>query len=350
MQSAIHSEAVDRSPARDAPRWARAVVAVALLLAHRDARAERLRVLLLVGDEQQRELAARIEGQTADLDADVATADGSLPALDHRLAAERAARAGADVVVWFVAAEDGGWIAHVARGDRVVVRRIDVAPGALSRSASIEAVALAVRTAVTGFASSADEDAARELAEPEPAPTARPWGELGATGLLDGTRAGGRYGAEVRAGIARGRFGLGAMLGYEPAAAIDGAPASFHVERQHVGAVLSAELAASPAPAPRWSLAAELGAGAARFRRSTTATGAGLVATPAAVTWSPLLAPGVRLARRVASSAWLALQAGADVVLRRPEFGVQQSTGFQRLASVWALQPRATLSLLLDWR
>jgi hypothetical protein len=349
MQSAIHSEAVDRSPARDAQRWARAVVAVALLLAHRDARAERLRVLLLVGDEQQRELAARIEGQTADLDADVASAEAGPAGLDREVATLRAARAGADVVVWFVAAEGGGWIAHVARGGRVVVRRIDVAPGALSRSASIEAVALAVRTAVTGFASSSDDDAARELAEPAPAP-ARPWGELGATGLLDGTRAGGRYGAAVRAGIARGRFGLGAMLGYEPAAAIDGAPATFHVERQHVGAVVSAELAASPAPAPRWSLAGELGAGAARFRRSTTATGAGLVPTPAAVTWSPLLAPGVRLARRVASGAWLALQAGADVVLRRPEFGVQQPTGFQRLASVWALQPRATLSLLLDWR
>jgi len=74
------------------PQAAGAGGAGALLLAHREARAERLRVLLLVADEPQRELAARIEGQTADLDADVATAEGGLPVLDHRLALERAAR------------------------------------------------------------------------------------------------------------------------------------------------------------------------------------------------------------------------------------------------------------------
>lgn len=346
-------QGLDGGTAGAARRWARAAVALVVLLAAGEARAARLRVLVLVPNDEHRELAARIKGQTADLDAAVATAEGELPpTLDGQIAAARVAAARADVVVWF-AADANGWIAYIARGDRVLVRRIGVAPGALSRSASNEAVALAVRTALRGFAASADSEGEGDQGQGS-APVAglRPWGELGGTGLLDGTRSAGQYGVALRGGAARGRWHLGVALAYQPAATIDGASASIKVERQQAGLVAGADLVAPGVPAARWALALEVAASAARYRRVTTATaaGSGLVPTPAAVTWSPVLSTGLRGARRVASRTWLALELGADVVPRPPQFGVERSGGFDRFASVWALQPRLALSLLVDWR
>lgn len=343
-------KALDWRPIRSAYRRARWVAALAALLVAGEARAERFRMLVLVASDEHRELAARIKGQTADLDTVVSTAEGSLPPdLKAQIAVARAAGARADVVVWFATEANGDWIAYIARADRVLVRRIGVAPGALSRSASIEAVALAVRTAMTGFAAAGERDLDQDDGRGR---GLRAWGELGATGLLDGTRSSGRYGLALRGGAALGRWYFGAGLAYQPSAEIDVASsAEIEVERQQATAVVGVDLLPRPtAPAPRWALGLELGLGAARFRRITTEAGAGLVATPSAVTWSPLVSPGVRAACRVVSGAWLALELGADVVMRPPDFGVQRAAGFDRLSSVWALQPRLALSLLLDWR
>jgi hypothetical protein len=322
-------------------------VALLAALACTEARAERLRMLVLVGGEQHRELAARIKGQTADLDAVVATAEGTLPReLDAQLAVARAARSRADVVVWFDAAPSGDWIAYIARGDRVLVRRIAVAPGALSRSASIEAVALAVRTALTGFAAARDAD---EDDRSRPVGF-RAWGELGWSGLADGTGAPGRHGASLRLGAARGRWHLAGAFGLQQSTAVHAGAASIVLERLGAGLLVGADLVVSPRAAPTWTVALQVGLGAVRYRRVTDATGAGLVPTASTATWSPVISPGLRAARRVRSGTWLAVEAGADVLLRAPEFGVERTTGFDRVASVWACQPRVALSLLLDWR
>lgn len=342
---------IDAASIRRALVLARTLAAVLALVGAAEARADRLRVLVLVAGDEQRELAARVRGQTADLDAAVATADTALPGdLDGQLAVARAARDRADVVVWFRGDPGGDWTAYVLRHERVLVRRVAGASGALSRSASQEAVALTVRTALAGLAASAEPEP-EEPAVVAERPALRPWGELGGTGALDGTRSSGRYGATVSGGVARGRWHAGAMAGYQPQAAMDATSASIAVERLQAGAVVGGDLVVWPGErGPRWTLALELGLGAARIQRVTKSAGSGLVATPSAATWSPLLAPGVRLARRVGSGAWLAVEAGADVLTHPPEYGVQRAAGFDRLGSVWAFQPRASLSVLLDWR
>jgi hypothetical protein len=350
QRGATVSGADGRTTRPDAIRVLRALVALCALLAAGAARADPVRMLILVGDEQDRELAARIRGQTADLDAVVATAEGALPPdLEGRKALARAAGARADVVVWF-GADGSDTLVYIARGDAVLVRRIAVAPGALSRSATSEATALAVRTALTGFAASrASEPVA--AARPERVAGLRAWGEVGGVGLLDGTIASGRYGASARLGGARGRWYLGASLAYQPRAAVDAAPASIEVEREQAALVLGVDvLPGASRPGARWSLGVELGLGATRYERVTTAAATGLVATASAETWSPVAAPGVRVARRLVSFAWIALEAGADLVTRPPQFGVQRTTGFDRVATVWAAQPRLAISLLLDPR
>jgi hypothetical protein len=331
-------------PRRAAPSLARAVAAALALLVAGDARAASLRVLLLVGGGPDRELAARVEGQSADLDLAIQRVEGALPAdLRGQVAVARAAGARADVVIWF-GADAGESIAYIATSDRIVARRVGQASGPLSRSASIEALAVAARTVVAGIAAARAEraEAARRT------PGVRAWGEAGWIALLDGTRPSGRHGVALRAGTARGRWSLAATAGLSPAAEVAAAPATIEVSRQQAGVVAGLELL--PASAGGWSVALELGAGAARYRRATTAAGDGLVATPAAVTWSAVVAPGLRVARRALSGAWLALGLGADVLATPPRFLVRRSTGDGAGTSPWACEPRVGLSLLLDWR
>jgi hypothetical protein len=113
--------------------------------------------------------------------------------------------------------------------------------------------------------------------------------------------------------------------------------------------LVGAELLPSAAGS-RWSLAADLEVGAARFERTATATTATFAASPSHVTWSARVAPGLRAAGRVASGTWLALEVGADILPRPPRFEIQRSTGVEAVASPRALQARAACSLLVDWR
>jgi hypothetical protein len=332
----------DVAPGRAAPLLARALAALLALLAN-EARADAPRTLVLVRGPQERELAARVEGQTLDLGGSVEMIERALPDdLPGQIAAARAAGTRADVVIWFGAGA-GDTVVYFAHQGRVVARRIEPAAGALSRSASMEAVALAVRTVLTGYR--ADSDAQR----PAAAAPLRGWGELGGTVLLDGAGPSRHQGVALRGGVARGWWSLGAMLGVLPAARIPGAPATLELTRQHAGLLLGAELL-PPGRAARWSLAVDLGLGVARYRRATLATGTGLVGTSGSLTWSGLVAPELRLARRVVSGAWLALEVGADVLTSPPRFGVQRSSGVAGLSSPRPVEPRAGLSLLLDWR
>jgi len=332
-----------------APRaWARVLLAAALIAGGGEARADPLRVLVVAGGE--RELAARIQGQTADLDAVVTVSDGELPPdPTGRLALARGAAARADAVIWF--GRDGGdWIAYIASGERVLARRITGASGALSRSASIEAVALAVRTAVRGLAGGVELDV--EQPEPRHRCDLRAWAELGWTGVLDGEASSGRSGVVARFGGAGGRWRLGAALGYQPAATIRSSRAAIQVGRQQAGLLLGFELLDPFPPAqaalPRWSLGLGLELGAVRFSRATSAAAVALAATPARSSWSPVAGLALRLGRRVTPGSWLTLDLGGDFLGRPPEFGVAGPYGFERIAALRAVEPRAALSLLFD--
>lgn len=303
-------------------------------------------VVVLVRGERDRELAGRLAGQVADLDLVLSRTEVSLPPdLEGQLAVARAAGVGAEAVVWF-GADGGDSLAYVALRGQLQARRIEPATGALSRSASAEAIAIAARTLLEGVARGhAREDQVRPTAPP----ALRAWAEFGWTGLLDGVHPSGHHGVALRAGAARGRWLLSATLGLLPPAAVDAPPGTLDVGREHAALLVGAELLPAGA-GRRWSVALDLGVGVARLRRSTAATAAGFTATPARVSWSALVAPGVRVARRVVSDAWLALELGADLLGSPPRFAVQRTDGLDAVRSTWAAQPRAGLSLLVDWR
>jgi hypothetical protein len=302
-------------------------------------------LVVLVSGGQDRELAARLEGQAADLDLVVQRLEITVPAdLESHLEVARTAGRRADVVVWF--GTDGvDSIAYVSRGGRVLPRRIGPTTGALSRSASIEAVAIAVRTVLKATAGAEPEEPPAE----DPGPSLRGWGEVGWTGLVDGTHPPGHQGVALRLGGARGRWLLGATAGFLPATEISASPVKATVARQQAGVLVGVELLPSAARSG-WSLAADLDVGAARFERTATATTATFAASPSHVTWSARVAPGLRAAGRVAAGAWLALELGADILPTPPRFEIQRSTGVEAVASPRAWQPRAAFSLLVDWR
>lgn len=304
-----------------------------------------LRVLVLAGSERERELASRIRGQTADLDAVVTIERSPSTDIASQFAAARAAAARADVVVWFGDGR-GGWVVYVARGERVLVRRIAGASGAMSESASLEAAALAVRTAVRGLAAGGEIDVEEPPAEIPP-PALRPWAELGWAGVLDGGRATGHHGVTARLGGAWGRWSAGLGLGFHPAASLGRPGARFEAGRQQAALVLGAELLAIE-PKPRWSLCLEFGLGATRFPRVTTEVGAGLSPTAARSSWSLVATPALRASRRLFSGTWLALGLGADLLAQPPEFGVSGSGGFERVAALGWAEPRLSLSLRYD--
>lgn len=343
---ASRAHAAPRRSGAAAPGGLRAFAALLALLAAGEAHAGGLRILILVRGAADREAAARLQGHTADLDAVVDRLEVDLPGdLEGQLAVARAAGARADAVVWF--GEDGaGPVAHVARGDRVVSRRIGATSGALSRSAAVEALAVATRTVLALLAA---EGEAGPAWAPGGAPRLRAWGEVGWMAALDGARPAGHHGASLRVGGARGRWLLGATLAVLPEVAVDAAPAEIQLSRQTAGLLAGIELLPRR-PARPWSLTIELGAGAARFRRVTRAAGTGLAAEPPSVRWSPLVSPGLRVARRLGGGAWLALDAGVDALTHPPRFVIARSTGLERAAAAWAWEPRLAFTLLLDWR
>jgi hypothetical protein len=56
----------------------------------------------------------------------------------------------------------------------------------------------------------------------------------------------------------------------------------------------------------------------------------------------------VHARRRLGGSLWLDLGAGADILLRVPEFGVSGTGGFMTYARLDPVQPTLTVSLVVD--
>ena len=320
---------------------------VAMAVGATAARADARRVLLLMDGDRDRELAARVEGQVADLDVTIVKTDAALPpdpGAQLVVARARAAEHRAEAVVWF-GAEGDSWVVRAAQGERVLVRRVGRVTGELSASASIEAVGLIVRTELRGLAAGGQIEGEGEVA---PSVALRPWVELGWTGVLDGENARGSHGVAARVGAAVGRWRAAATLTYHPATTLGSPLATIQVEQQSAGVVAGLDVLGPPDAAARWRLGIDLGAAFTRFPRTTTAAGAGLTPTASDSSWSPVVTPSVRAARRLSPAFWLALSLGADFLLRPPEFGVATGTGFDRVSALRPVEPRATLSLAFD--
>jgi len=339
-----------------------------------------LRVIILVTGDADANLAARIEGQTADLDAEIErVASPRLPAelpgqlaVARRLADER----DADAIVWF-RRDDDGWIVHVAEaeGERVLVRRVQTRGGAMSSSAAIEGAAVVVRTALRGLASGGEIGVSEpevvavapsepvdvtidRPAEPIDRPAAeepvtrplRPFAELAWSGVLDGERAAGTHGVAARLGVAGGPFRIAAVATHHPGATYRSRDATIEVERQTLGLALGIDVAgaASLRRHARWRVGADVALAMARFPRTTTTTSPGLEPTAGAVIWTPIATPAVRLSRRIAPGTWVAVTLGADLVARPPQFGVASGEGFVPVATLWSVQPHAGIGIVVD--
>ena len=323
-----------------------ATTVLSLTLAAAPARADKLRVLVLVGSDGDRELVERIAGQTADLEASLEAEEAVLPPdLEGQRAAarSRAAKSGADVVVW-LDADASGRVVRVARGERFLQRRVTLS-GAMSESASIEAVGVVVRTALQGLV------AGGELENSQPAPRSSPlraWAQLGWTGVLDGDGDAGRHGLTAQVGGAAGRWRAAAFYSYYPTTSTHLSQATLRLGRQEAGAKAGVDLVGAGNDLARWRVGVDLSAGVARFSRFTASTASGLEATPGQTTWSPTLGPAARVGCRLVSKFWLVLTFGAELLFVRPELGVERPAGFERAMTLWPVEPHASLSLAYD--
>lgn len=302
-----------------------------------------LRVLVLVDGDREQQLASRIEGQTTDLPAEVTSEE--LPAgltSDAKASTARAQASarGAEVLVWFEAVGDG-WIVNVAHGAHTLTRRVEESSGAMSASASTEAVALVVRTALRGIAVGEPPPPSEPVPPPPPL---RVWGELGWAVLLDREGSQGHHGGEARLGLGVGPWRFGLEADYHPAQRLASNLVTIEVERQSFGLLASLDVAGGG----RWRLSGELGAAALRFPRTTTFVAEGYSPLAAHSSWSPSVRPAVSFSFRLVWALWVSATLGADVVFDRPEFLVQQGVVFTRLATLWVVEPRASLTLVID--
>lgn len=306
-----------------------------------------LRVVVVVNADSERQLATRLEGQTNDLDVDLIVSPVG-PGLDPaRLAVAARAKAkarNAEVAVWFVG-EGEGWVVNVSRGERTFRRLVSVASGALSSSASIEAVAVAVRTALIGLAAGEDVPESPPLAEPASSPPpARFLGEVNWTAAVDGSGSAGHHGIEARLGLGVGAwrfiFGLEEHFPED----ITATQATIVIERQ-VGAL---SVGYDVPLDSRWRLGGALGAEVLRFSRVTTSVAGNLMATSPQNSWSFAVRPELDLGFRLVWALWVSFHLGADVLFAPPSFGIQVSETTHTLTALWRVQPRASLGLALD--
>jgi hypothetical protein len=327
--------------------------------------------VLLVGGAHDAEIVTRVEGQVADLDAELerdTTVMPSSPLPVQLVTARRLARAHtADVVVWFVRA-NGDVIVHVtdARGSRVLVRRVESADGAMAESAASEAAAVIVRTAIRGLAAGGEIgiEVKPEPTTPAPAPTTpahdeeelggvrplRPSATIGWTSVYDGESSTGHHGVSARLGVAGGPWRFAVALTHRPSESLESQMATIDVERQTLGVALGLDVAggAQHGRAVRWRVGADLLVAMTRFGRTTTSTGILVEPTADRATWSPTAAPSIRISRRIARGAWIELALGADLVAKAPEFGVSTPTGFATIGSLWPVEPHAGLGVVVD--
>jgi hypothetical protein len=323
---------------------AKATVVTIMIAMGSASREAPMRVLVVVNGERERQLATRIEGQTADLPVSIAITEVD-PDLDReQLAAAARSEAqahSAEVAVWLVG-EGGGWLVNVAHGDRTFRRSVGEPTGALSSSASIEAAALVVRTVLRGLAAGEEVP---EVPPPSPPPTPlRFEGALAWTAVLDHPGSTGHHGVELRAGAAFGPWSFLLAVEEHPSQTIAAEEATIRLERQAAALLVGYDAQF----ASRWRLGGDLGVELFRLSRVTTAAAEGFVATPPKDSWSPALRPELHLGFRLVWNLWVSFHLGLDAFLSRPEFSIEGAAGTRTIAGLFWVQPRASLGLAVD--
>jgi hypothetical protein len=341
----------------------------------------RLSTVIRVQGAADAEILARIQGQTVDLDIDLAVERGRdvEPSLSRqlvtarRLASEREAR----VVVWFrfVDGPHGPeTIVYVAEpaADRVLVRRIahEGSDRTLARSAAAEAAALVVRSSLRALAAGveigvAPSEIPDDVADPKPAlqgsdseiPASlgvrdrgasgggrlRPFAGIGWQAVVDGSASAGQHGVRGRLGLAIGRYRIALDAGASPAVAYADELTEIRVSRAQGGVAVGALIASGRSA----RLEAEVAAGAVRFARTTRLLSSEVEATPASDILSPWIAPSLRAAWSPGGGFWFELTAGADILLRAPEFGYELGGAFVSRNQLWPVEPRVGLGIAL---
>lgn len=315
-----------------------------------------MRTIVRVGGPAAGEIWSRIRGQTVDLDITlVRVADAGEPALSAQLdAASRLARAHqARVVVWLRPLPDQpGLAVHVVEpgADRLFVRRVPQGePGLAARSATIEAAALVVRSALGALAAGTPIGvparalvAEEERAHPPPARwhLAARW-----QAALDGARRTGHHGLAARAGFGRGPWQVHASLATHPPVTIADQRAALRVGRHDATLGLSWGWSARGL-----RVAAVLDAGVAVYTRATDPLDDTVVAAAPARIPALCIRPGARVHLPVlAGGLFVEIEAAADVLLGAPEFVYEGDGGPELHTRLRPVQPRASLGLMWEF-
>ncbi|WP_434388665.1 hypothetical protein [Melittangium boletus] len=338
--------------------------------------------VLRVTSPEDEALASRVRGQLSDLPVTLRTEPGPPPgesAQEQWRAALELARAhSARVAIWFQITE-GEISVHLAdpTSQRLLVRSIPVETrrGRAARSASAEAAALVVRSALSallegipvgetvvgGFAwplrppealasrVRADTDVFVEPPAPPAAPPPPSEGTwrvgLGWLAAVDGHSPPGQQGLQVGGAWEGARWRARAWGVASLPARLTDAYTRVSLARHAVGVGLDLTVRATE----RWRLGAGLGAGVAGFHRRTEVLSPDLEPTPSRLTLAPFAGPEVSARWRV-GRVGLEGTLGADVLAGVPTLVYQQEGASLVRNPLWVVQPRLGLAIVLDVR
>jgi hypothetical protein len=263
-------------------------------------------------------------------------------------------------VVWFTPLKKGGFRVHVADIERKQLLERDVEPdkGKLDRSALLETAALVVRSAFFAMQEGTDigppeqftDEEQPLLPRPAPpppprpsAPAATPTFALGGEWAYDHAAKHGYPGLLLRAGMARGSYGVELGVHVPLRQTIEGEFADVTLWRVPVFLGITATLWR---PSPAFSLVFGVRGALILYDRETDAVFGGAIATPGSTTAAGGVGPELRLQFRLARRVGLELDMGADLVANAPDLHYQQGSESLQFATLWLVQPHVGLNLV----
>lgn len=334
------------------------VLATTLFLTSNAAWAQPLSVLVLIANHAQRGLATRIQGQTADLAVRITIQQAVLPAnLPDQLEFVKARTTDHQVVIWFEN-QNGTWVVRVIEAEKMLTRRVQTS-GAWSESASTEAVGLVVRTALQGLLNSVtvnENSHTTNKSESVSDSVESPWGlhgDFGWSGLMENSetfhqgivfRWGANWGAETN------KWCANLVFGYFSNTFIRTSLATFHLDRKEIGVLMGHNWQVTDYPPFTWNIGSDFGASVLQFNRATYSTNPGLTSKDNSSFWMFALTPAIRTTWFFSRNWGISATLGADVIVGSVKFDVETASGLTSIASLWPVQPHATLSLAFQWR